>query len=157
MEEEEPGQSPVIDPETKIEQQLSPQPPSWQTYTHSNAWDEVPGIQQYVQSIEDARAREAKPRTDAATTTATNSSNTHEDVWSGSKRLSSDGGGGGGGERTSDTSLSSAGVLGQKIGVDALDDWVSVTADGFLDLVRVTYLYWAFVSVGRGSGCQPTS
>ena len=107
-----------------------------------------------MQSIEDARAREAKPRTDATTTTATNSSNTHEDVWSGSKRLSSDGGGG---EGTLDTSLSSAGGLGQKSGVDALDDWVSVTADGFLDLVRVTYLYWAFVSVGRGSGCQPTS
>ncbi|KAI9369966.1 hypothetical protein BJX61DRAFT_536020 [Aspergillus egyptiacus] len=34
-----------------------PYPPSesWDTYTRSNAWDEVPGIQEYIQSIQQAR------------------------------------------------------------------------------------------------------
>ena len=159
--EEEEGQStgeetpPVSDTETKIEQQQQQQQqqqqtPSWQTYTRSNAWDEVPEIQQFVQSIEDARARarEAERRTDEKEA----KSNNHEDAWSGSssnqRQPSSDGIDG-----TSDTSLSSSPGHGQKEMDGIIDDWVSVTAGGFLDLVQMVYLYWAFTNVPR---CQPT-
>ncbi|OGM44573.1 glycosyl transferase family 8 protein [Aspergillus bombycis] len=136
---------------------------SWDSYTRSNAWDDVPEIQRYIQSI--APPRRAKVQVIGGwdgpanrRTAGTVSGMRLTDFPSEQERPSlpvtpapi---------RRTPPSSYvpgdeSTSGQLPIAEGVPSQEEWVGVTVDVFLHLLRVTYLYWCFtepVSTPRGT------
>ncbi|KAL4810716.1 hypothetical protein BDV18DRAFT_149902 [Aspergillus unguis] len=151
---------------------------SWDTYSRSNAWDEVPEIQHYIQSIQQARKAQVqvlsggaskKPttpptptqQTHAATSSTTNrpGANLTIDTVSRITDFPSElerpslpvtpapihrapppeyNDGDGNGTKYTNTTLPAA------QGVPNQEDWVGLTVDAFLHLLRATYLYWKF-------------
>lgn len=137
---------------------------SWQNYSRLNAWDEVPAIQKYIQSIQ--RPRKAKTQilsggTTTATTTSTDADatttgpETEEGSGSSSVRLTDfpseierpslpvtpapirrpSAWTDGGGDCSPSAELPAA------QGVPNQEDWVGLTVDVFSHLLRATYLY----------------
>ncbi|KAL4881299.1 hypothetical protein BJY04DRAFT_207670 [Aspergillus karnatakaensis] len=165
----EPASSPIPSREEPRESQ-SPQPTSWtseiaslpsesfDTYSRSNAWDEVPEIQKYIQSIQQAR----KARVQVLSGDFTNQSTTYP-------FSTLPGNFSGRGTRVTDfpteferpslpvtpAPIHRGPALGSPDdyttaqlpaaeGVPSQEDWVGLTVDVFLHLLRVTYLYWEF-------------
>jgi hypothetical protein len=128
---------------------------SWDTYSRSNAWDEVPEIQQYIQTIQQSRKGKVQVLSGGPNQ---QKSPPNQDPRGGSSGIrvtdfpseierpslpvtpapihrppalgSPD-------EYTSDQLPAAKGVPNQ-------EDWVGLTVDVFLHLLRVTYLYWEF-------------
>ncbi|KAL4927948.1 uncharacterized protein BDV17DRAFT_282196 [Aspergillus undulatus] len=147
---------------------------SWDTYSRSNAWDEVPEIQQYIQSIQQARkARvqvlsggpgQAKPTSSTTptqqSTTSTRGGPNHGPETNLSINI---------GTRITDfpseverpslpvtpAPIQRGPALGSPDeyttsdlpaakGVPSQEEWVGLTVDVLLHLLRATYLYWEF-------------
>lgn len=156
---------------------------SWETFSRSNAWDEVPEIQKYIQSIQQARKARVqvlsggpsqKPissetpiqqtQYSASSTAAPSGSHLTIDTVSRITDFPSeaerpslpvtpapirrappppcDGNGGGDGDGDGDNRISSSIHLPAAQGVPNQEDWVGLTVDAFLNLLRATYLYW---------------
>lgn len=147
---------------------------SWENYTRSNAWDEVPAIQKYIQGIQQARKAKTQvisgtnatsqhhPAEEPAPTQRglgpghaqdTTSSIKLTDFPSEVERPSlpvtpapisrpfvRPGGGPGGENENADADSE----LPAAEGVPNQEDWVGLTVDVFLQLLRVSYLYWNF-------------
>ncbi|KAJ5084593.1 hypothetical protein NUU61_009172 [Penicillium alfredii] len=138
---------------------------SWESYTRSNAWDEDPQIQRYIESIQQARCA----RTQVISGSSTSSTSSHPSVPSSTStvtgppsgirpsikltdfpteverpslpvtpapiRRPADGG-------TNDGNDASHGALPVAEGVPSQEDWVGITVDVFSHLLRATYLLW---------------
>lgn len=139
---------------------------SWASYSRSNAWDEDPHIQRYIESITEARrakaqviAGSAQPSTEPAQAPSlTGPESDHRpsikltDFPTEAERPSlpvtpapiqrrasgNDDGGGPAEERVS----SVATTLPAAEGVPSQEDWVGVTVEAFSQLLRATYLLW---------------
>jgi hypothetical protein len=137
---------------------FEPSAESWDSYSRSNAWDEDPSIQRYIESIQAAR----KPKTqvftsDGAQTSPDNQSATAADHRRPSFRLTdfpteverpslpvtpapverrwSVGNEG-------DSTSAGTSLLPAAEGVPDQEDWVGVTVDAFSQLLNATYLLW---------------
>ncbi|EIT72544.1 glycosyl transferase family 8 protein [Aspergillus flavus] len=136
---------------------------SWDSYSRSNAWDDVPEIQRYIQSI--APPRRAKVQVIGGWGSSANQQTAGAES---SMRLT---------DFPSEQERPSlpvtpapirrpppsSNVLGERStsgqlpiaeGVPNQEEWVGVTADVFLHLLRVAYLYWYFtepVNTSRGT------
>ena len=139
----------------------------WQSYSLSNAWDEVPEIERYVQAIH--QSRKAKSPGNKTTATATSSQGESAarrpsmkltdfptelerpslPVTPAPIRRSSFWGQ----EQEESAELPAA------EGVPKQEDWVRLTLTAFLNLLEVTYLYWEFTEPRGSSGgtSAPTS
>lgn len=136
---------------------------SWESYSRSNAWDEDPYIQRYIESMTQARrpkiqviSRTSQTNTDqAASTSPTGPAPGHRpsikltdfptEVERPSlpvtpapivRRPSGNGGQVEGQDPSAATSLPAA------EGVPSQEDWVGVTVEAFSHLLRATYLLW---------------
>ncbi len=130
---------------------------SWDTYSRSNAWDEVPEIQQYIQSIQGPRKGSVQVLSGGSsqqkTSTLTSTRQPGHDI---STRIT---------DFPSEIERPSLPVTPAPIhrapatgspdefttdqlpaaeGVPSQEDWVGLTVDVFLHLLRATYLYWEF-------------
>ncbi|THC98624.1 hypothetical protein EYZ11_001902 [Aspergillus tanneri] len=130
---------------------------SWENYSRSNAWDEVPEILRYIQSIQQARKARVQVISDSDSSAAYGApsqtiteSNADTPLTLFPSEL--------GGPRLPVTPApirrssyfnvleedSTADKLPTAKGVPDQEEWVGITADVFLSLLRATYLYWAF-------------
>ncbi|BCS23823.1 glycogenin [Aspergillus puulaauensis] len=130
---------------------------SWDTYSRSNAWDEVPEIQQYIQSIQGPRKGSVQVLSGGPsqqnTSTPTPTRQPGPNIGT---RIT---------DFPSETERPSLPVTPAPIhrapatgspdeftkkqlpaaeGVPSQEDWVGLTVDVFLHLLRATYLYWEF-------------
>ncbi|GES60837.1 putative capsule-associated protein CAP1 [Aspergillus terreus] len=125
---------------------------SWDTYSRSNAWDEVPEIQKYIQSIQQPRKAKVQVLSGAAGPSASTAAGPT------GTRLT---------DFPSEEERPSLPVTPAPIrrappspsqrdedmateqfpaaqGVPNQEDWVGFTVDVFSQLLRATYLYWKF-------------
>ncbi|KAH8422706.1 glycogenin [Aspergillus melleus] len=132
-------------------------PESWENYTRSNAWDDVPEIQRYIQSIQ--KPRKARVQVISGTSSSGHGSSGQTIPEPGSdtrlthfpseierpslpvtpmpiRRRSSHI------FSTSEEEEFTTGQLPVAEGVPSQEDWVGVTVDVFLHLLRAAYLYW---------------
>ncbi|KAF7163945.1 hypothetical protein CNMCM5623_008606 [Aspergillus felis] len=145
-----------------------PSTATWETYSRSNAWDEVPEIHKYIQSIQHGRKAKVQvisggpsPGTEPSswrttdhgpmgmrvTDFPTEVERPSLPVTPAPIRRSF---GQASGDETTDEQLPIA------EGVPKQDDWVGLTVDAFLHLLRATYLYWKFTeSVGTPRRALP--
>lgn len=152
---------------------------SWKKYTRSNAWDEIPGIQRYVESIENAPKGRKKQNTSRSGPTATKqategpSKNSNLSPNIPLNEL---------GPEVEESSLTVTPVPSTR-GADTppselpidhehdhslnsddsnnrradgrrqtlQEEWISTTADGLLQFLQVMGLYWEFVSAGNAN------
>lgn len=130
-------------------------PESWESYSRSNAWDDVPEIQRYIQSIQQARkarvqvisgaSSSGQGSSDQATTAPgpdTRLTHFPSEIERPSLPVTPMPI-----RRSSHISYTSeeedtTGQLPLAEGVPSQEDWVGVTVDVFLHLLRVAYLYW---------------
>lgn len=149
---------------------------SWKNYTRSNAWDEIPGIQRYIKSIENAR--KGRKRTQMTPKTGTIITKQAPETSPPQKDpnipLNKSG------TEVEESSLTVMPVPSTR-GADTppselfidhdhdmnsddsgnehaderrqalQEEWVSTTADGFLQFLQVVGLYWGFV-LSRSNG-----
>lgn len=139
-----------------------PSTDSWETYTRSNAWDEDPHIQRYIESIQ--QARRGKTQVISGSTQSPPSTDTtgHPPADRPSIRLTDfpteverpslpvtpapiQRRGNGNrdsqeNEEGKDTSATTAFPAAE--GVPSQEDWVGVTVDAFSHLLNATYLLW---------------
>ncbi|RJE19860.1 Glycogenin [Aspergillus sclerotialis] len=137
---------------------------TWENYSRSNAWDEVPEIQRYIQTIQ--QARKAKTQVISGTTTTTTGQKaefTEPETTQESTKLT---------DFPSEVERPSLPVTPAPIrrlsvwnrrsdeisselpaaeGVPNQEDWVGLTVDVFLHLLRASYLYWKFTESCRWS------
>lgn len=154
-----------IDPEASghTSRTFEEPPDTWENYPRSNAWDEVPEIQRYIQTIQESRKQARKAKTQ---------------VISGTSASPKEGGSAleppGHQQDTSSTKLTdfpseierpslpvtpapirrpsawnqseqtTPSELPDAEGVPNQEEWVGLTVDVFLHLLRVSYLYWEF-------------
>ncbi|RHZ59744.1 glycogenin [Aspergillus thermomutatus] len=145
-----------------------PSTATWETYSHSNAWDEVPEIQKYISSIQHGRKAKVQvisggpsPGTEPSswrtteygpmgmrvTDFPTEVERPSLPVTPAPIRRSF---GQAAGDETTDEQLPIA------EGVPKQEDWVGLTVDVFLHLLQATYLYWKFTeSVGTPRRALP--
>ncbi|OJJ39449.1 hypothetical protein ASPWEDRAFT_374537 [Aspergillus wentii DTO 134E9] len=129
---------------------------SWENYTRSNAWDEVPEIQRYIQSIQ--QPRRAKTQVLSGSPGGAPIQETFSYDTSGHRIT----------DFPSEVDRPSLPVTPAPIrrstfwdqgeestelpaarGVPDQEDWVGITVDVFLHLLQASYLYWKFTeSVG---------
>lgn len=130
---------------------------SWDTYSRSNAWDEVPEIQQYIQSIQGPRKGSVQVLSGSPSqqNTLTPTPNRQPGPNIGTRIT----------DFPSEIERPSLPVTPAPIhrapatgspdefttsqlpaaeGVPSQEDWVGLTVDVFLHLLRATYLYWEF-------------
>lgn len=138
---------------------------SWESYSRSNAWDEDPYIQRYIESMTQARraktqviSRSAQPSTDQAaeTSSPTGPAPGHRpsikltDFPTEAERPSlpvtpapiqrqASGNGDGLAEEQDPSAVT---TLPAAEGVPSQEDWVGVTVEAFSHLLRATYLLW---------------
>ena len=137
--------------------------PSFENYTHSNAWDEVPEIQQYIESIQKAReTRRSQGPSGAGTPVSLSLStpSTPSVAVRGSYL------------RLGDLGLSSASLSSSSDDKGSekerniptteppqdliQDEWTSLTTDGFVRLLQFMYLYCIFATTTKGAGASST-
>lgn len=146
---------------------------SWDTYSRSNAWDEVPEIQRYIQSIQQTRKGRVQVLTGGPSSTGQSLVSGQERYnfsWSNNTRVT---------DFPSEQERPSlpvtpapirrkppipgeedfdTGLLPPAHGVPNQEDWVGITVDIFLHLLRATYLYWRFTEpYSRPRGPSSTS
>lgn len=147
--------------ESAMEPPLSPQSASesWDSYTRSNAWDEDPDIQRYIQSIQQARRGRTQVISGSGPTPPTGSVTDNIPVPESRRpsikltdfpteverpslpvtpapiRRSFFG-------EADEDDEDPAMALPNAEGVPSQEDWVGVTADAFSHLLRATYLLW---------------
>lgn len=146
---------------------------SWDTYSRSNAWDEVPEIQRYIQSIQQTRKGRVQVLTGGPSSTGQSLVSGQERYnfsWSNNTRVT---------DFPSEQERPSlpvtpapirrkppipgeedfdTGLLPLAHGVPNQEDWVGITVDIFLHLLRATYLYWRFTEpYSRPRGPSSTS
>lgn len=147
--------------------------PSFENYTHSNAWDQVPEIQQYIESIQKAReTRRSQGTSGTGTPVSLSIPSTPSVAVRGSHlRL----GNLGLSSRSSSSSLSSSGYNRDKGGEkgrdtpttttlttepppDLLqDDWTSLTMNGFVRLLQFMYLYCTFTTTAKAGASSAST
>ncbi|KAL5357913.1 nucleotide-diphospho-sugar transferase [Aspergillus floccosus] len=125
---------------------------SWDTYSRSNAWDEVPEIQKYIQSIQQPRKAKVQVLSGAAGPSASASAGPTGTLLTDFPSKE---------ERPSlpvtpapirrpppSPSRRDEDMATEQFpaapGVPNQEDWVGLTVDVFLQLLRATYLYWEF-------------
>lgn len=146
---------------------------SWDTYSRSNAWDEIPEIQRYIQSIQQTRKGRVQVLTGGPSSTGQSLVSGQERYnfsWSNNTRVT---------DFPSEQERPSlpvtpapirrkppipgeedfdTGLLPPAHGVPNQEDWVGITVDIFLHLLRATYLYWRFTEpYSRPRGPSSTS
>lgn len=131
----------------------------WQTYSRTNAWDEVPEIERYVQSIKQFRKGKVQVIPETAGSTSggpvREPSTRLTDFPTELKRPSLP---------VTPAPIRRRYVWGQEQnstmelpaakGVPNQEEWVGLTADVLLHVLRATYLYWTFTeptSATRGA------
>ena len=137
--------------------------PSFENYTHSNAWDQVPEIQQYIESIQKAReTRRSQDTSGTGTPVSLSTPSTPSVAVRGSHlRL----GNLGLSSRSSSSSLSSSNNNRDKTNTtttepppDLLqDDWTSLTMDGFVRLLQFMYLYCTFTTTAKAGASSAST
>ncbi|KAJ5408634.1 hypothetical protein N7509_002517 [Penicillium cosmopolitanum] len=137
---------------------FEPSAESWDSYSRSNAWDDDPSIQRYIESIQAAR----KPKTQVVTSDSAQTSPDNQAATAAhdrrpsfrltdfpteverpslpvtpapvERRWSADNDG--------DSTSAGTSLLPAAEGVPAQEDWVGVTVDAFSQLLNATYLLW---------------
>lgn len=114
--------------------------PSFENYTHSNAWDDVPEIQQYIESIQKARETTRRSQGTSGNGTPRSSLSTPS---------------------TSSVAVQDSGLRDKETGREGnasttittteapdflQDDWTSLTLDGFVHILQIMYLYCNFTT-----------
>lgn len=150
---------------------------SWESYSRSNAWDEDPDIQRYIESIQQARRARTQVITgsshhQSASTSSTATTASSSTTVTGHFRpsfkltdfpteverpslpvtpapiyLAGDRG-------ADDDYASAAAALPAAEGVPSQEDWVGFTVDAFSHVLRATYLLWQYTespAPARGS------
>lgn len=138
---------------------------SWASYSRSNAWDEDPHIQRYIESITDARraktqviAGSAQPSAEPAQASSlTGPASGHRpsikltDFPTEAERpslpvtpapIQRRASGNGDGDGPAEERVSAATTLPAAEGIPSQKDWVGVTAEAFSHVLRATYLLW---------------
>ncbi|KAJ6129853.1 hypothetical protein N7512_002633 [Penicillium capsulatum] len=167
--EEKPMAQPSLDfhPSPEISQprrSLDPPTESWESYSRSNAWDEDPEIQRYIESIQQARRARTQvisgsshhPSSSTSSTATTASSTTTitgpfrpsikltdfpTEVERPSLPVTPAPIHPSGAHGVDDTSTSAA-ALPLAEGVPSQEDWVGFTVDAFSHVLRAAYLLW---------------
>ncbi|RAH83529.1 hypothetical protein BO86DRAFT_387786 [Aspergillus japonicus CBS 114.51] len=116
---------------------------SWEHYTRSNAWDEVPEIQRYISSLQQTRKGRVQVLTGGSSSTEARDVRI-TDFPSEQERPSLPVTPAPIRRRPGELSPSDNDLLPSAEGVPSQEDWVGITVDAFLQLLRVTYLYWKF-------------
>ncbi|KAH8692848.1 nucleotide-diphospho-sugar transferase [Talaromyces proteolyticus] len=115
---------------------------SWESYTRSNAWDDVPGIEKYVEAIQwsnkgsgqsSSRGKSHKPKSFRITDFPTEEDRPSLPVTPAPMRKSFWDGGSG-----------VASEFPAAEGVPNQEDWVGITTDAFSHILRATYSFWKF-------------
>ena len=142
--------------------------PSFENYTHSNAWDQVPEIQQYIESIQKARETRRRSQGPSGAGTpislSTPSTSTPSVAGRGSNlrfgdlgllsrassaslsSVSSSDNKGKGSEKERNTPATI--TTATEPPPDLIqDEWTSLTTDGFVRLLQFMYLYCTFTTV----------
>jgi glycogenin glucosyltransferase len=160
----------ALSPQTPLQGAIyEPSTESWDSYTRSNAWDEDPHIQKYMESMQ--KARRGGTQVIAG---SSQSSTTHDSPPSSLSEhrpsikltdfpteverpslpvtpapI----------QRRGDKDIGSAETaLPTAEGVPDQEDWVGVTVDAFSQILRVTYLFWLFTeSPGPARRATPTA
>lgn len=154
---------------------------SWGSYSRSNAWDEDPFIQRYIESM--TQARRAKTQVISGTSQPSTSQATTSTSPTGpapghrpsikltdfpteverpslpvtpapiARKLSGNGDG-----RAGEQDSSAATALPAAEGVPSQEEWVGVTVEAFSHLLRATYLLWRSIeSAGSTRRAPPTT
>lgn len=123
----------------------------WQSYVRTNAWDEIPGIEEYAQSIKPYR--KAAVRIVSRSPGMASSSGMNVGEFRTEKehpipkvapepilKL----------RRRSGTQAETENFPATE-GVTNTEDWVHLTVNGFINLLRITSLYWAYTEPQGGS------
>lgn len=137
----------------------------WTTYTRSNAWDEVPEISKYIESIQ--QSRKAKTQVISGIGDVPTPSGGAEER-KGSLRIT---------DFPSEVERPSLPVTPAPVrpatfwgqdeeetstqlpaaeGVPGQEEWVGLTVDVFVHLLRVTYLYWRLTESNGSARGTPT-
>jgi glycogenin glucosyltransferase len=133
-----PSQPEPASPETSFQSDLSLRLSSWESYSRSNAWDEVPEIERYVEAIQRPKTgnssgtRHSKPSL-RITDFPTEDDRPSLPVTPAPVRRSFWGQGAGGADE-----------FPVAEGVPDQEDWVGVTADALLHLLGAVYSFWEF-------------
>jgi len=140
-------------PETPtLRAQCEPSSESWDTYTRSNAWDEDPHIQKFIESMQ--QRRRGRTQVISSSSQSSTSQDSPPSSFSGHRssikvtdfpteverpslpvtpapiqRRGNE-------ETSAETTLPTA------VGVPDQEDWVGVTVDAFSQILRATYLLW---------------
>jgi hypothetical protein len=160
-----------------------PSSESWQNYTRSNAWDEDPEIQRYIETVQQARKARTQvvssPGSSHSNTSATSHNRDRDSVSSPPSTSTS---------RKPSTIITdfptemerpslpvtpapirrgshggggdASGVHGLPVaeGVPSQEEWVGVTVDAFSSLLNATYLLWRFTeSPGETRGAASSA
>jgi hypothetical protein len=147
-----------------------PSTATWETYSRSNAWDEVPEIHKYIQSIQHGRKAKVQvisggpsPGTEASSWRTTDHgpmgmrvtdfpTEVERPILPVTPAPIRRSFGQASGDETTDEQLPIA------EGVSKQEDWVGLTVDAFLHLLRATYLYWKFTeSIGTPRRALPAT
>jgi hypothetical protein len=153
-----------------------PSAETWESYRRSNAWDEDPHIQHYIESIQ--QARRARTQVISGSSHPSTSTRSSQDLSSSSNTTMT---GPSSGHRPSiiltdfpteverpslpvtpapihrDRGISGDGdeddaALPAAEGVPSQQDWVGVTVDAFSQMLRATYLLWRYTESPGESG-----
>ena len=161
-------------PEEKEEEKPTP---SFENYTHSNAWDQVPEIQQYIVSIQKARdAKRSQGPSGAGTPISLSTPSTSTPSVAGrgsnlrfgdlgllsrasssSASLSSVSSSDNKDEGSENERNTPANTTATEPPPDLIqDEWTSLTTDGFVRLLQFMYLYCTFTTTTEGTGASST-
>ena len=158
---------------------FEPSSDSWESYTRSNAWDDDPHIQRYIESIQQAR----RARTQVISGSSHHQSSSTSSASTNASSSTTVTGQFPGGHRPSikltdfpsEVERPSLPVTPAPIrrrtgvpgadddyptaeGVPSQEDWVGITADAFSHVLRATYLLWRFTeSPGPARGSPATT
>lgn len=147
---------------------------SFENYTHSNAWDQVPEIQQYIESIQKARETRRRQGTSGTGTPVSLSTPSTPSVAvrgshlrlgdlallsrSSSSSLSSSGNNRDkGGEKERDTPTTTTPLTTEPPPDLLQDDWTSLTMDGFVRLLQFIYLYCTFTTTAKAGASSAST
>jgi glycogenin glucosyltransferase len=135
----------------------------WQSYARSNAWDEVPEIERYVEAIQRHRKGDgrATPQPGGERKASLKITDFPTEVDRPSlpvtpapvRRMSSFWGE----DSPEATGEQEPQRLPAAEGVPNQEDWVGLTADVFLHLLRAIYSYWEFTESTGTTGRAPTA
>lgn len=182
-------EEPILEPKTPptrtlYESKFEPSAESWEQYTRSNAWDEDPDIQRYIEGVQQARRGKTQvisgnthPSSSASNSTAASyfSTSTGSSPGNSSQRPST-------iitdfpteverpslpvtpapirrdmGTDSDDNDGATVTGLPAAEGIPNQAEWVGVTADAFSHLLRASYLLWRFTESPGSARRAPSS